>query len=147
MKIMFVIAIHYIHYIKNEVLFQIETINNKEQLTLKENLDKVKLKSKTVAVMRNPENVEKLKNLVKSANERFASLSLQWKQVKDPLLEEYETLKNTLSIKESEYQEEQNKLLKLRETYSKLNKDMKEKNVLETALIQKCQQVPNADKR
>lgn len=97
--------------------------------------------------MRNDENVEKLKNLVKSANDRFADLTLQWKHVKDPLMEEYESLKNTLSIKESKYQEEQNKLVKLREAHSKINKDLKEKNVLETALIQKCQQVPKAEKR
>lgn len=97
--------------------------------------------------MSSEENIGKLKALIKRANERFAELTLQWNELKNPLIQEYEFLQSTLSIKESEHREESNKLTKLRETYSKMNKDLKEKKVLEEVLIHKCQQAPKTDKR
>lgn len=127
--------------------FQIDRTNTEEQFKLNEAIAKIKLKTKAFAVMSNEENVFKLKALIKRANERFAELSLQWRELKNPLLQEYEVLQSSLSIKESEYREESYKLNKLRENYSKMNKDLKEKKVLEELLIRKCQEVPKTDKR
>lgn len=53
--------------IKNVQLVEMKTINNEEQLKLKESLDKVNLESTTATVMSTQDNVEKLKNVVKSA--------------------------------------------------------------------------------
>lgn len=97
--------------------------------------------------MSKAENIEKLKNLIQNANDRFAELSHQWEQVKTPLLEEIKLLQDSHSIKETKYQEDQNRFGDLRDTYNKLSKDLKDKTALEETLTKKCQTIPSADKR
>lgn len=122
-------------------------MQTEEELLLNDTLSKVKLKTKTLAVMSKEDNIVKLQNLIQNANDRFVELTLQWEQIKTPLLEEYKSLQNTMSIEETQYQKQQNKLVKLEETYSKLCKDLNEKNILEDALTHKCQQLSKTDKR
>lgn len=95
--------------------------------------------------MNKEENVIKLQALIQHAKDQYSELTLQWNQVRTPLLEEYESLKNISSLKEKQYMAEHNKLVTLRETCRKLNKDLKEKKLLEDALTQKP--IPRANKR
>lgn len=93
------------------------------------------------------QNVERLQSLIKNANQRLNELTIQYKRVKHPLLQEYEALQNTLSVIQTEHQEEFNKLVKLREVHTNLTNYLKAKTMLESALTQKCQQIPKGDKR
>lgn len=81
-------------------LSELYTIKEKEDAVLKDILAKVKVKSKTLAVVSKEENVAKLKSLVANGNERLAQLAKQWNEVQTPLLEEYKTLKESLSAQE-----------------------------------------------
>lgn len=128
-------------------LFQIEIVKENEQINLKNALENLKLKDKTLAVLSKDENIERLQAFIKNANQRLNELTTQYKRVKHPLLEEYEVLQNTLYSIQTEHQEELNKLVQLRELHKNLTNSLKEKAMLESALTQKFQQICNGDKR
>lgn len=129
------------------ILFQIETKKNNEQIMLKDTLANLKLRNKTLGVLSKDENIEKLQSLIRNANQRLNELTIQYKRMKHPLLEEYKKLQDTLSVIQNAHQEEINKLVKLREIYNNLTNYLKGKTMLESVLIQKCQQMPKGDKR
>lgn len=122
-------------------------MHNEEQNKLTDTMMRMKLRNKSLAVISKKGNFEKLENLIQKTNERFAELSFQWNQIKSPLQEEYEMLQSKITVEDARLQEEQNKLFALQETSNRLSKDLKEKNVLGEALVEKCQQVPKSDKR
>lgn len=132
--------------IKN-LFFKIETVKNEEQKILEDAVSLVKLKKKTLAVADNEEKMEKLKNLVQNAKDRMVELTNRWNEVQTPLLEEYKALQTTLTSEEAKLQQEQSKLIHLKETHTKLVDDLKEKGILEQALIHKCQQLQKTNDR
>lgn len=129
------------------MLLQTEVAKNGEEEKLKETLAQVKLKTKTLAVMSKEENIEKLQTLIKNSNDRFVELTRQWENVKNPLIEEIKLLQDNVSNKETKYQEEQNRLIILKDTYNKLCKDLKDKTGLEQALSERCKDIPRGDNR
>lgn len=114
---------------------------------MEDTLAQIQLKKKTLAVISSEENMEKLQALIQNSKARFVELTLQWEKVKRELTDEYELLEKSRSTKGIQYQKEQNKLMKLKESYSKLSSNLKEKCNLEDALLQKCQQMPKGEKR
>lgn len=60
-------------------------------------LSNLKIKSKTLTVLTEEENITKLKSLVENGNERLIELANQWNDVQLPLLEQYKSLKSSLS--------------------------------------------------
>lgn len=77
----------------------IEQINNEEK-TLSEVVTTIKVKSKALNVLAKDENMEKLRNLVESGNDRLIDLANQWNDVQSPLLEQYRSLQRSLSSQE-----------------------------------------------
>lgn len=71
-----------------------------EEKLLTESMSKIKIKSKAINVLSKKENLEKLRNLVESGNERLIDLANQWNDVQSPLLEQYRTLQTSLSSQE-----------------------------------------------
>ncbi|KAJ8946713.1 hypothetical protein NQ318_006971 [Aromia moschata] len=128
-------------------LSQLRIMKNEEQEVLKNTLSKVKLKTKTLAVINKEENMAKLKNIIQNASDRLVELANQWNEVQTPLLDEYRSLQNTLTTEEAKMQEEQQKLNNMKETYQKLVEDLREKSLLEKNLIQKCQQLNRNNNR
>ncbi|KAJ8919437.1 hypothetical protein NQ315_016535 [Exocentrus adspersus] len=128
-------------------LSQIRNMKNEEQEVLKDTLSKIKLKTKTLAVINKEENMAKLKNIVQNASDRLVELANQWNQVQTPLLDEYRSLQNTLTSDEIKLQEEQSKLEDVKDTHQKLIEDLKEKSILEQTLMQKYQQMNRNNNR
>lgn len=122
-------------------------MKSEEQEVLKDTLSKIKLKTKTLAVINKEENMAKLKNIVQNASDRLVELANQWNEVQTPLLDEYRSLQNTLTTEEIKFQEEQQKLNNAKETRQKLIEDLKEKSILEQNLVQKCQQMNRSNNR
>lgn len=71
-----------------------------EENQLKVLLSNLKIKSKTLTVLTEEENIMKLKGLVENGNERLIELANQWNEVQTPLLEQYKSLKSSLSSQE-----------------------------------------------
>ncbi|KAJ8949666.1 hypothetical protein NQ314_008127 [Rhamnusium bicolor] len=117
-------------------LSQLRIMKHEEQEVLKDTLSKVKLKTKTLAVINKEENMAKLKNIVEIASDRLVELANQWNEVQTPLLDEYRSLQNTLTTEETKLQEEQLKLSNIKETHKKLIEDLREKSILEQSLTQ-----------
>lgn len=67
---------------------------------LSNTLNDVKVKSKALNVLAKDENLVKLKNLVEASNDRLVDLANQWNDIQSPLLEQYQTLRNSLSSQE-----------------------------------------------
>ncbi|KAL3276291.1 hypothetical protein HHI36_024190 [Cryptolaemus montrouzieri] len=93
--------------------------------------NQLNIKTKTMAVLSQEENLQKLKLLVAKISSRLVDLSRQWKEVQEPLLEEYNTLQSSLSEKESILQEEGNKLKIAIFNYEELFNELKNKVELE----------------
>ncbi|XP_023016025.1 coiled-coil domain-containing protein 22 homolog [Leptinotarsa decemlineata] len=128
-------------------LSQVVATKNDKQNKLKESLAKLKLKTKTLAIINKEENMVKLKSLVQNAHDRLEELAKQWNEIQTPLLEEYNSLKNSLTSEEAKFQEDQQKLTSTRETYKKLVEDLNEKTVLEQSLSEKCKQLNRTNNR
>ncbi|XP_018580090.1 coiled-coil domain-containing protein 22 homolog [Anoplophora glabripennis] len=128
-------------------LSQLRNMKSEEQEVLKDTLSKIKLKTKTLAVINKEENMAKLKNIVQNASDRLVELANQWNEVQTPLLDEYRSLQNTLTTEEIKLQEEQLKLNNAKETHQKLIEDLKEKSILEQSLMEKCQQMNRNNNR
>lgn len=130
-----------------EKLAKMQSQRNGEQSFLKDSIAKVKVKNKTLAILNNEENMTKLKNLIQKAENRLVELSNQWNDVETPLLEEYKTLKSSLSSENLKYQDEQAKLRKLKSTYRELVENFKSKSALEQTLMERCKELNNKNNR
>lgn len=113
---------------------KIEAENN-----LQESIDKYNIKSKTLTILSKEENLEKLKSLIETGNERLITLAQQWQDVQSPLLEEYTTLQNSLSDHELRLKDEQQKVQSIISKREELESSLIEKEYLESALITECQ--------
>ncbi|CAH0560840.1 unnamed protein product [Brassicogethes aeneus] len=128
-------------------LSQVLSMKNQEQDLLKDSANKVKLKTKTIAIISKEENLQKLRYLVENGTDRLVDLANQWNEVRTPLLEEFKSLQNTLTSEEIKQQEDTSKLNYLKESYKNLAKDFKEKEELEQNLIEKIKQVSKNNNR
>lgn len=128
-------------------LSQLFTIKEKEDAILKDILTKVKVKQKTLTVLSKEENMAKLKALVENGSERLVQLANQWNDVQSPLLEQYNTLKQSLSSQELRMQQEQEKIKTIKEKNSALARELKEKETLEVQLTQEVAKLPKNTNR
>lgn len=139
-----------------------------EDQTIKEIENKIQIQNKTLTVLSKEENMSKLRNLVEKGNERLIDLAEQWNQVQTPLLEEYQALQHSLSTQEvmalsslicrltnliyllilqMKTLQDSEKLKNAHETYHQLLADIKERELVEQELIQKCEKLNKTTNR
>lgn len=116
-------------------------MKTKEQEILKDTISKVKLKTKTMAIISKEENLTKLRSLVESGSDRLVDLANQWNEVRSPLLDEYKSLQSTLTSEETKLQADEIKLYNLKETHKNILSDIKEKEELEKKFIEKLKHI------
>ncbi|XP_050307884.1 coiled-coil domain-containing protein 22 homolog isoform X2 [Anthonomus grandis grandis] len=130
-----------------EKLEKIRMQKGEEQKLLEELIANVNVKKKTLAVLHNPENKQKLKNIIQKLENRLVELADQWNEVQTPLLQELNVLKSSVGSETLKNEEERNKLNNLRATYKELVDNFKEKSVLEENLIERCKDLNNRNNR
>lgn len=119
-------------------LSRLYTLKEKEDAVLKDVLEKVKIKSKTAAVLSKEENLKKLKNLVMNSDERMRELTKQWTEAQTPLLEQYRSIRSSLSEQELKNRTEKDKMSEIRERNAQLGRELKDKEKFEQQLAQEC---------
>lgn len=123
----------------NEEIENVSKVKLEVEDNLKKSMDKYNIKSKTLTILSKEENLEKLKTLIETGNERLMNLAQQWQEVQSPLLEEYTTLQNSLSDHELRLKTEQEKIRCIITKRQELENSLIEKERLESALITECQ--------
>nr|XP_022906942.1 coiled-coil domain-containing protein 22 [Onthophagus taurus] len=114
---------------------------NKEESILKEHISQYKIKSKTLAVLSDEENLLKLKNLVQNGNNKLETLKQQWNEVQTPLLREYEELQENSNHKDIKIQEKRTKIKEIRVKNQQLSNDIKSKEKMEKGLKEECERI------
>ncbi|XP_065158539.1 coiled-coil domain-containing protein 22 homolog [Atheta coriaria] len=128
-------------------LVQTRALKDQEDAVLKENLNTLKIKSRTLTVLSKEENMTKLKTLVENGNERLLDLANQWNEVQTPLIEQYRSLKTSVSQQELKQQEEQEKLKLLNEKVKQLDDELVSKEGLESVLLEEVAKINKTNSR
>ncbi|KAI4464089.1 jm1 protein [Holotrichia oblita] len=119
----------------------------KEEEHLKELLTKCKIKSRTLTVLSKEDNLEKLKNLIQSGNERLTELETQWRKVEAPLLAEYNTLNTEVTAAEVKLQEEKERIRNIKDKKLQLQEEVKNKDKLEKLLKEERERLSKNTRR
>ncbi|XP_017774067.1 PREDICTED: coiled-coil domain-containing protein 22 [Nicrophorus vespilloides] len=128
-------------------LKQLQTLKRTEEDNLKEITAKINIKTKTMTVLSKEENMLKLKNLVANGNDRLLELANQWNDVQSPLIEQYRSMKSSLSEHEIKAKEEKTKLETLREKTRCMQQELIEKSNLEFSLKHEVEKLGNFNTR
>ncbi|KAB0799648.1 hypothetical protein PPYR_07528 [Photinus pyralis] len=114
-------------------------MRNKKEQVLKESVAKIKTRSKTMAVLKNDDNLIKLKSLVENGNKRLVELANHWNDIQTPLLKEYEQLQQQMNTQKAKLLGEEQKLQNVKTKKAELLKELADKEKLERQLLQECE--------
>ncbi|CAG9856761.1 unnamed protein product [Phyllotreta striolata] len=132
---------------QEDLLKELVRTKNLEQDNLQEILANVKLKTKIQTVLEKEENLAKLNNMIAKATDRLEELARQWPEIQQPLLQQYMSLKSTLTSEETKHQEQKMKVENLKRIEANLQDDLKIKKELNQNLRQQCQQLNKTNTR